>query len=70
MPVVDGIEATRAIRDFLNEKGEKNGPKIIGVTGHVQESFRQEGLNAGMDKIHSKPFYLKDLKAVLKECDY
>jgi CheY-like chemotaxis protein len=37
MPVMDGIEATTKIREFLKERGEKTC--IIGVTGHVQQSF-------------------------------
>jgi len=38
----------------------------VGVTGHVQEEFRLEGLAAGMDLVYSKPFYLKDLSSVLE----
>ena len=37
MPVMDGIEATTKIREFLQERGEETC--IIGVTGHVQQSF-------------------------------
>ena len=33
MPVMDGIEATKKIRAYLDSKGEKT--IIIGVTGHV-----------------------------------
>jgi CheY-like chemotaxis protein len=33
MPVMDGIEATKKIRAYLEPKGQK--PIIIGVTGHV-----------------------------------
>ena len=31
-----------------------------------QESFKQEGIKAGMNRIYSKPFYLKDLNEVLE----
>jgi CheY-like chemotaxis protein len=37
MPVMDGIEATTKIRKFLQERGEETC--IVGVTGHVQQSF-------------------------------
>ena len=46
MPVMNGITATVKIRKYLaNELKIKreNQPRIIGVTGHVMESFKQEG---------------------------
>jgi len=59
MPVMDGIEAATQIRATLNQHkiGEQHQPKIIGVTGHVQERFQQQGLEAGMDVILPKPLY-------------
>jgi len=38
MPIMDGIEAAQKIRKYLNPKNEK--PTIIGITGHVQDSFQ------------------------------
>jgi len=35
----------------LNEQ-----PKIIGITGHVDKNFTDQGINAGMNEVHSKPF--------------
>ena len=35
MPIMDGIEATKKIRSYLGQER----PTIIGVTGHVQDSF-------------------------------
>ena len=52
MPILDGISATYQIRDFLTDKMEiqrKDQPVIIGVTGHVQDKFTNEGIKAGMD---------------------
>ena len=69
MPVMNGIDATTAIRNHLTEKmfiSPYNQPTIIGVTGHVQESFKNEGLNAGMDKVYGKPFYIHYLREALK----
>ena len=66
MPILNGIEATKEIRKFINCNNYLQ-PIIVGVTGHVQESFKKEGLDAGMDKIYPKPFYLKDLEEVLKQ---
>jgi two-component system sensor histidine kinase/response regulator len=39
MPVMDGIQATKKMRDYLTEKG-KEQPGIIGVTGHVLKEFQ------------------------------
>ena len=68
MPVMDGLESTQAIRDFFihdaNLSIDKH-PIIIGVTGHVEEKFKQEGIQSGMDDVQSKPLYLKQMKAVL-----
>ena len=60
MPVMDGIEATKLIRQHLSNTSEPNSnqPTIIGITGHVQETFKAQGLKAGMDDILSKPVNL------------
>ena len=54
MPVMDGIESTRRIREFLREFNGQQ-PKIIGITGHVTGEFRDKGTAAGMDEILPKP---------------
>jgi two-component system sensor histidine kinase/response regulator len=50
MPEMDGIQSTKEIRRFLNEKGEimERQPIIVGVTGHVLEKFTNMGLESGM----------------------
>ena len=63
MPVMDGIEATAKIRAYLKPKNEK--PIIIGVTGHVQESFKQKGIAAGMDAVYGKPLHSTVMKEIL-----
>lgn len=39
MPVLNGIEATKKVREYLKLRNKREHPIIIGVTGHVQESF-------------------------------
>jgi len=41
MPVMDGIEATQQIRDYLRIRDVPlaEQPIIIGITGHVEERF-------------------------------
>jgi signal transduction histidine kinase/CheY-like chemotaxis protein len=54
MPVMDGFEATRKMRDF--ESNEKLTPTpIIALTANAQEEDRQACLNCGMDYFLVKP---------------
>ncbi len=52
MPVMDGFEATRRIRE--NEKNQAHVP-IIAMTGNAFDSDRQKCFEAGMDDFISKP---------------
>lgn len=54
MPVMDGYEATRAIREFEREQGRKRTP-IIAVTAHASEENHRMVLDAGCDDFITKP---------------
>ncbi len=60
MPVMDGIEATQAIRSSMDDIFNHDIP-IIAVTAHAFEEDRQRFLEAGMDSCIIKPFKKKDL---------
>ena len=69
MPIMDGVMATKKIREIIGEdvKTEKDSQlHIIGVSGYVQEEYKQQGLDAGMQEILSKPLYFDVLKEVLQ----
>ena len=49
MPVMDGFEATRRIREF------DNYTPIIALTAYANDSNKREALNAGCDDFITKP---------------
>ena len=63
MPVLDGLEATKQIRQTGN--GRKGALRIIGLTANAFKSDRENCLNAGMDDYLSKPFTKKALLEVV-----
>lgn len=69
MPVMDGFEATKAIRNI--EADKKDGIKIpiIAMTANNMYEEIQECLGAGMDGFLSKPFNINDVKNILKNLD-
>ena len=65
MPVMDGLEATRRIREWESQnQGQKPVP-IVAMTANAFESDRQECLAAGMNDFLSKPFNFNELRALL-----
>ena len=64
MPEMDGVAATRRIRDFETDIKQ---PYIIAVTAHAMEGDRERYLAAGMDNYVSKPVLAPRLISALKE---
>jgi CheY-like chemotaxis protein len=64
MPEMDGIEATRLIRQQEAGRGERR--VIIAITAHAFADDRAKCLEAGMDEYISKPFEIAELSALLK----
>lgn len=65
MPVMDGIEATRQIRQ-LESMSNRHIP-IVGMTANAMKGDREKCLAAGMDDYVSKPMSLPDLHRILEQ---
>jgi two-component system sensor histidine kinase/response regulator len=62
MPVMDGLEATRVIRQTVVEQ-----PIIVALTANAMEGTQQACFNAGMDDYIGKPIKLEELMAVIRK---
>lgn len=68
MPVMDGIQATRLIREY-EAKNRHKSSTIVAVTAHTKEGEKQKLLEAGMDDYLSKPFKSADLKELINNIE-
>jgi PAS domain S-box-containing protein len=66
MPEMDGVEATRRIRQ---EWPGDSGPRIVAITANAFKSDREQCLAAGMDGYVTKPIQFRELQAVLEQCN-
>jgi len=65
MPEMDGLEATRRIRQELEESVQ---PRIVAMTAGAMKENREECLAAGMDDYISKPIQVEELIGALRKC--
>ncbi len=65
MPVMDGYEATRAIRSLEAKEGRKRMP-VVALTAHVVGTAANAWSECGMDGVLHKPFTLVALGEILK----
>ncbi|WP_270299150.1 response regulator, partial [Eggerthella sinensis] len=66
MPLMNGIEATRAIRAGERAAGRGRVP-IVAMTANAFTEDREQALEAGMDGFMTKPIDLGKLRRVLEE---
>ncbi|MBP9838813.1 MAG: response regulator [Proteobacteria bacterium] len=65
MPVMDGIEATKAIRE--KEKTSGKHIPIIAITAHALQSYEDDCYKSGMDDFLTKPISVTELDKKLKK---
>ena len=69
MPIKDGFETTREIRQQIDAVQTASGPRrpvIVALTANAMKEDQQRCLDAGMDDYLSKPVAKEKLAAVLK----
>ncbi len=64
MPIMDGYEATKRIRE--TSRGKKHIP-IIAMTAYAMKGDREKCLAAGMDEYLSKPLNIKDIADLISK---
>ena len=60
MPVMNGIETTRYIRNEM--PSPKNGLPVIALTAHNPELFFDDYSDAGFDELITKPYSVDKIK--------
>jgi len=65
MPVMDGFEATQAIREWERRNVRPRTP-IVAVTANALDGDRERCLATGMDDYLAKPFRLEEFVAVVR----
>jgi signal transduction histidine kinase/ActR/RegA family two-component response regulator len=66
MPVMDGFEATRRIRE--KEEGGSQHVPIIALTAHAMKNEPEKCLRAGMDAFLTKPFKCEEFLSQIERC--
>ena len=61
MPVMDGFEATKLIREIESERNYPRTP-IIALTAAARAEEYEQALNSGMDEFMTKPFNVAQLE--------
>jgi len=65
MPVMNGVEATRAIR-AASDLGPKKNIPIIALTAYARPGDKEKFLQAGMNAYLAKPVRMEDLNKMLE----
>jgi two-component system sensor histidine kinase/response regulator len=64
MPLMDGLEATAAVREWERKHG--GHMPVVAITAHAMEGDRERCLEAGMDEYITKPVTQQTLAAAIR----
>jgi len=67
MPILDGLSATRQIREQEQKRATGECIPIYAMTAHAIQGYRETCLAAGMDGYITKPIQPEELRSVLAE---
>jgi signal transduction histidine kinase len=70
MPEMDGIEATKKIREIEKKHNAIRKIPIIAMTANTMEGDKEKYLQAGMNDYVSKPFKQKELVAIFNKYNF
>jgi CheY-like chemotaxis protein len=67
MPVMNGIEATRKIREYERGTGNGKRTRIIALTALGNEEHRQLAFASGVDEFMTKPVKMKEIQKLVEQ---
>jgi CheY-like chemotaxis protein len=67
MPVMDGLSATKMIRDWEQTQEGKRPSYICAVTAHASQADRNDCYDAGMNRYMTKPLNLSSMKEIIAD---
>jgi len=67
MPVMDGYEATRKIRELEKSEPDREKASIIALTANATKEDKERCINVGMNGYLTKPFKFTDLEKMIRE---
>ena len=66
MPIMDGLEATKQIREFESQEKRQRTP-VIALTANDEEDYQNTYFKAGMDGIITKPLNIKAMIPAIRK---
>ena len=61
MPIMDGFEEAKKIREYEKETGIENKTIIVGISANSEEQMYSLAESSGMNKFLTKPFHINQL---------
>lgn len=66
MPIMDGLESARRIREFEKSLENNHRVTIAALTGLAQAEVQRDAIGSGMDLFLTKPVRLDNLVPIIK----